>query len=174
VNPIWLEAGPYTLRPPQSPDVAWIYDACQDAEIQRWTRVPSPYTAADAVSFYEMSRAWWADDLAYPFLISVTETGELLGACGAHYRGDDRTTIEIGYWVAKEGRGRGVATTALTRLVRWCRESLGVERVWAEVLVGNEASQRVLDRVGFTPLSSAATCEQRGEHRPALRYERQL
>jgi RimJ/RimL family protein N-acetyltransferase len=44
------------LRPPRLGDAGQIYAACQDAEIQRWTTVPSPYSRADAEMFRHRAR----------------------------------------------------------------------------------------------------------------------
>ena len=152
-----LEAGPYTLRPPEPPDVSWIYDACQDPDIQRWTRVPRPYAAADAVSFLNSATKGWADGTHYPFLIAATETGELLGACGVH-AAEGTGPREIGFWLAVDGRGRGVLTHALPGLLKWCRRTIGLEEVIAFVLEGNEASERLLRRVGFELITRDAMC----------------
>ena len=43
-----IAAGAITLRPWEPADVSFVYDACQDPEIQRWTNLPSPFTASDA------------------------------------------------------------------------------------------------------------------------------
>ena len=51
--------------------------------------------------------------------------------------------------VAPDARGRGVATR-VARLLAEHAFSLGVERVAAYVNVGNVASERVLQRAGFT------------------------
>jgi len=43
-----LRDGPTALRPWRDSDLAALVEACQDPEIPRWTRVPSPYGPADA------------------------------------------------------------------------------------------------------------------------------
>ena len=57
--------------------------------------------------------------------------------------------MEIGYCVLPHARGRGVGTT-IARLLAEHAFSLGIERVAAYVNVGNIASERVLERAGFT------------------------
>lgn len=58
-------------------------------------------------------------------------------------------TGHIGYWVAREARGRGVCTAALARLCRFAFEELGLERLELMTDPENEASQRVAEKVGF-------------------------
>ena len=55
---------------------------------------------------------------------------------------------EIGYWVAKEFRGRGFATFAVKSLV----ELYGYPSYQARVYKDNYASQRVLDKCQFSSI----------------------
>ncbi|MGK5678835.1 GNAT family N-acetyltransferase [Actinoplanes sp. URMC 104] len=55
----------------------------------------------------------------------------------------------LGYWVAADANGRGVATAAVGRVVRLAFDDLGLHRVEAGTLVHNRASQRVLQANGF-------------------------
>ena len=40
-----------TLLAVEPTDAEWIFEACQDAAIQRWTRVPRPYLRSHADEF---------------------------------------------------------------------------------------------------------------------------
>ena len=55
----------------------------------------------------------------------------------------------IGYWLAKPYWGRGLMTAAAHRFVQYAFERLEVVRLTAEVFSWNEASARVLEKVGF-------------------------
>jgi [ribosomal protein S5]-alanine N-acetyltransferase len=57
--------------------------------------------------------------------------------------------IDLGYYLGSAYWGRGYATELARGLVGWAFETLGIHRVEAEVVPGNEASARVLGRVGF-------------------------
>ncbi|WP_445337975.1 GNAT family N-acetyltransferase [Clavibacter sp. CFBP 8614] len=56
----------------------------------------------------------------------------------------------MGYWLAADRTGRGIATSAVEGAVALAFAGLGLHRVQAETLVHNAASQRVLARAGFT------------------------
>jgi ribosomal-protein-alanine N-acetyltransferase len=64
-------------------------------------------------------------------------------------------SCSVGYWVASAANGRGVATAAVTDIVRVAFEELGLHRVQAETLLHNVASQRVLERNGFVRFGMA-------------------
>jgi len=138
------------LRPPESGDAGPIAAAVQDPDIPRFTMVPSPYTTADAAAFIERSGASWHSGDAAPFVIADAATGTLLGSIGLHDLGLDDRPAHVGYWVAAEARGRGVATRALRLVARWALEDLALARVEVYVYVENERSQRVASRAGFT------------------------
>jgi len=64
-------------------------------------------------------------------------------------------SASVGYWVTQARNGRGVATRALRDIVRVAFADLGLHRIQGETLIGNVASQRVLAKVGFTPVGMA-------------------
>jgi ribosomal-protein-alanine N-acetyltransferase len=61
----------------------------------------------------------------------------------------------LGYWVAADTVGRGVATTAVRQVVDDCFTNHGLHRLEAGTLVDNLASQKVLERTGFTLIGRA-------------------
>jgi RimJ/RimL family protein N-acetyltransferase len=129
------------LRPFTLDDVPAIVAACQDPEIPRWTSVPSPYAEPDAI-------AWLESTNEEKFAVVDSKSGELLGSIGFLARGDGKA--EVGYWVKREARGRGVATRALELLARWmfvADEELG--RLQLQADVENRSSQRVAEKAGF-------------------------
>ncbi len=143
-----IPAGPFTLRPWEAADLPWMQHACQDPEIHRWTHVPRPYGAADALAFLAYARHARAAGTAYPFAIVDTDSGALLGSIDVRDLDGERPG-RIGYWVAWDARGGGVASTALTALVGWCTGRLGLGEVWLVAAETNQASRRVAERAGF-------------------------
>ncbi len=135
-----LRDGELTLRPFTLDDVPAITHACQDPEIQRWIPViPRPYTDEDARSFVT------AEDLGHQF--AIVEAGELIGSIGM--RVNQFATGHIGYWCAKEARGRGLTPRALRLVARFGLEELGLGRLELITDPDNLASQRVAEKVGF-------------------------
>ena len=46
--PSRIEADDLTLRAPTEDDLPAIVEACQDPELPRWTRIPTPYRIEEA------------------------------------------------------------------------------------------------------------------------------
>jgi RimJ/RimL family protein N-acetyltransferase len=128
------------LRTPTEDDVSAITAACQDPDIPRWTRVPSPYTEQNA-------RDWLVSEGEDRFLIVARETGELLGSVAL--RPDDDGVAEIGYWVKREARGRSVASRAVRLLSEWGLRERGLARISLITEPENVASQRVAEKAGY-------------------------
>ncbi|WP_131739516.1 GNAT family N-acetyltransferase [Actinomadura roseirufa] len=61
----------------------------------------------------------------------------------------------VGYWVARAHAGRGVATEAVRQVLDVAFGDLCLHRVEAFTRVDNRASQRVLERNGFTAVGTA-------------------
>src|SRR5262245_7566046 len=77
------------------------------------------------------------------------QSGEVVGGATLHHLDEERKIVEIGYFVLPHARRRGIAST-VARLLAEHAFSLGIERVAAYVNVGNTASERVVERAGFT------------------------
>jgi RimJ/RimL family protein N-acetyltransferase len=56
---------------------------------------------------------------------------------------------EIGYWIAKPWRGRGIMTEAVIAICDHGFRHLGLARITAGIFTGNNGSARVLEKAGF-------------------------
>ncbi|MEV6779228.1 GNAT family N-acetyltransferase [Streptomyces syringium] len=154
MEPINLTTERLVLRPFSPADRDAVHAACQDPEIPRYTSVPSPYTVEDARTFIEETAPdGWRDDSMYTFGLFTREDGRLAGSMClvrlAQLRTPERQA-ELGYWTAKEQRGRGYTTEAAREVIRWAFEELGVERLEWYAEAGNEGSRGVALKTGFT------------------------
>ena len=134
------------LRAWRMEDAPAVAEACRDTEIARWLAfVPQPYTLDDARRYIQ--ECIDAADDRRPFAITDAESGAVIGSI------DMRITRlgagHIGYWMAANARGRGLATAALRTLSRWAIEELGLGRVELATDPENLASQRVAEKAGF-------------------------
>ena len=67
--------------------------------------------------------------------------------------------VEVSYWIGRAFWGRGVATAALARFLRFVRE----RPIFARVAVSNHASLRVLEKCNFTIQADAASLARSSE-----------
>jgi RimJ/RimL family protein N-acetyltransferase len=86
--------------------------------------------------------------LLAPYVIEDTNARRILGGANLRLYDPMRDTVELGYWLFVDARGRGVATRCVRALVD-DSHSRGIARVEAHVRLGNVPSERVLERTGF-------------------------
>ncbi|KAI0122449.1 acyl-CoA N-acyltransferase [Daldinia grandis] len=81
-----------------------------------------------------------------------TPEGTFAGGIGLTPHQDiEYRTWEIGYWVGKEFWGKGIATSALKGFSAWAfKQFPELIRIEAGVFIGNIASEKVLERAGYT------------------------
>lgn len=161
---VTLTDGWLLLRLPDERDVEAITAACQDPTLARWVPVPQPYERHHAEEVVaDRPERWSAADGEMTFAVLEAaggDSGRLLGMVGLHAR--DPGMREIGYWTAPWARGQGVMTAAARLVCRFGFEVLGLARIewWAGV--GNDASWRVVEKLGFV---REGTCRARLAHR---------
>ena len=88
------------------------------------------------------------------FHLLVGEDGTVLGRFNLVDLEDG--TAELGYRVAQQVAGRGVATATVRELCRLAAERYGLRMLRAATTCDNVASQKVLQRAGFVPVGPLA------------------
>lgn len=126
------------------------------AIIVAWRSDPANYrnfsdarsiTMGEHLSWFE---GYLKDLNRYDFM--VLEGGDPIGTCSLVSITSDG--CEVGYMIGdRTRRGQGYATEALCRVVELAFDELGVERVDACVLPGNDASLKVACKAGFVVAS---------------------
>jgi RimJ/RimL family protein N-acetyltransferase len=86
---------------------------------------------------------------AWELAIADARDDSFLGAVMFHSVHWRHRRAEVGFWVTREERGRGVGTAAIRLVLRWAFEDLGLERMEMTALPENEAVPRLADRLGF-------------------------
>jgi RimJ/RimL family protein N-acetyltransferase len=136
-----------TLRPWRTSDVPALLAACQDPEIARWAGMPQPFRASDADAFVQGALEMWRDGTGAAFAIVETATDRLVGAVTRF--GPDGHQATFGCWVVPQARGRGIGTRVLRHIAEWTFATTAVLRLHAFIIVGNEVSERMVERAGF-------------------------
>lgn len=145
-----ISDGEIRLRVRADSDEPAMIAALQDPEIPRWTRVPENYDERDAAEWTVERRRQQEAGEGLHLVIADADSDEFLGAIGAH--DIDRTDgrCNIGYYLAREARGQGVMTRAVTMLSRWAFDNLPVDRIEITIHPENAPSRSVAERAGYT------------------------
>lgn len=81
--------------------------------------------------------------------VELRETRELIGDVAFGVRGDDPSRAEVGFTFAQVHQGRGYATEAMTRLLRYLFETLNLAHLAAITDSENRPAAALLNRLGF-------------------------
>ena len=76
--------------------------------------------------------------------------GRMIGTCGFTNICEEHRCAEIGYVLSPAFRGRGLMTEAAKRVIAFGFETLGLERIEARHIVGNEKSASLMRRCGMS------------------------
>jgi RimJ/RimL family protein N-acetyltransferase len=168
-----LTDGVVRLRVWEAADAPAVLAACQDPDVQQFTRIPVPYHREHADAFIALSRQEWLEGVSAPFAVTDVTGRRLWGACGLHHV--DRVTgaAEVGYWVVPAARGRGVARAALVLITGWGLGPAGLRRIYAKVEERNTASVAVAVGAGYRQVAGRVEyVELKGSTRAYREFER--
>ena len=68
---------------------------------------------------------------------------------------DEPDVYETGYWVARKYAGQGMATEAANAAIRYAFSHLGAKAISIGFFDGNDASRRIVEKLGFQKLRVA-------------------
>lgn len=156
-----LETERLLLRPFQAEDADIVQGYVSLWEVARMTtRVPHPYPEGAAAAWIAGHQRQRESGEEHTFCVTLMGGAPLIsgnagkerdsgpiGAAGL--RRLDKGNLEIGYWIAPDYWGRGLATEAARALVVYGFEKLGAEALNSGHFVDNPASGRVLEKAGF-------------------------
>jgi RimJ/RimL family protein N-acetyltransferase len=146
--PIAVKGDGLHLREWRSADLADLVELLDDPDIARWTPMPSPFDL-DAGEAY-LARALQMRTTGQRIQLAITvDGGTPLGEVLLFGVDAGLGEAELGYLVGAAYRRRGLATGALTLLVRYARTTLKLHRLLLRIDSANQASCAVARRCGF-------------------------
>ena len=110
--------------------------------------IPHPYPDDGAEKWIGTHAVKYADGRLASFAITERDSGALAGAIGLHLE-PAHGRAELGYWIAKPYWGRGYATEAAQAMIAFGFGSLGLNKIHAAVFIKNQASDRVIRKIGM-------------------------
>lgn len=136
------------LRAPHEEDIDALAHLANNANVATMvSRMPHPYTIADAADFVRRTKLGEIGKCVYA--ITKADNGAFLGCCGVEPTGDPNT-VEIGYWLGEPYWNQGYTTEAAHALVDMVfRTRENVAQIDARCRVMNVASRRGVQKCGF-------------------------
>ncbi len=155
-----IEGERITLRRITKQDAPDMFAYCHDPEVSRhllWSPHPSmEYTCRyiDAVLKQYKAHSF------FDFAVVCKEDGRMIGTCGFTRVDMPNKTVELGYVLAAPYWHRGIATEAVSLILRFAFHTLGFHRAEARYMVENDRSRAVMENNGmqFEGVARHAVC----------------
>ena len=150
---ILLKGERVLLRTLTREDSRDIQVAANDPEIAKYTPVPYPFSLEDEVRLIDRSRN--QINRGRDFFLGIEFTNVIVGMMGLLQvnHSEQKAKAEVGYWIGKDYRGRGLARESLGLILNFGFYSEGLERIWGRVTDGNIPSMKLLESCGFTQIA---------------------
>ena len=145
-----LHAARIALRPMHSIDAEDMYDYAKREEVTEfllWSPHPSVSYTRDYLRYVE---GRYALGDFYDWAIIDQESRRMIGTCGFTKINTDHDSGEIGYVLHPDFWGKGYAVEAARCVMDFGFEILGLHRIEARFMKGNERSLRVMEKLGMS------------------------
>ncbi|WP_267640760.1 GNAT family N-acetyltransferase [Haloarchaeobius amylolyticus] len=143
VDTTFLRGDRLALRSVEPSDLDFLRHHQNDPAMRGSLTRSFPQTIADAESFLDSVTV--RENLAFVAIHAGERVGFVALFDVEHVPGRAR----LGYWVVPEHQGEGYATEMVDLVVEYAFDELRLHKVTADTLAANEASQRVLEKLGF-------------------------
>lgn len=107
--------------------------------------IPYPYTEEFAIFRMNFINQAFLNKERYIFVINLNEdnNNEVIGEIGIHLD-KENNKAEIGYWVCEDYWGKGIATEAVSLILKFGFEDLKLNKIIATHYLDNPSSEKVL------------------------------
>jgi RimJ/RimL family protein N-acetyltransferase len=141
------------LRPFKRRDLDSVVEAIDSSidELEPWLPWANRnYGRAEANQFLRESAGAWTDGRAFDFAIRQRAEPDIhIGNISVWPTSRRERSGEIGYWIRSSVTGQGIATEAAARITEVGFAELELHRITLRIAVGNRASERVAEKLGF-------------------------
>ena len=83
-------------------------------------------------------------------LYTIWFKGDFAGIIGFHNTDRVNEKCEMGYWLISDMKGKGIITQSCNTLIRLAFEKMGINRITIRSAIGNQASEKIAKRIGFS------------------------
>jgi len=143
-----LESKRLLLLPWESADWATFKPIAIDPVVMRYIGDGKPWPEEKIREFVERQRRHYQELDYCLWKLILKRDGRLVGFCGLQPL-DDLPGVEVGWWLAQDQWGQGLATEAASVAVGDGFDRIGLPRIVAVALKENRASIHVMEKLGM-------------------------
>nr|WP_285842547.1 GNAT family protein [Ureibacillus chungkukjangi] len=138
------------LRKITESDASSIYEYLSDSEVMKYYGLEPFGSENEALEEIAWYNSILEEKTGIRWGITLKNEDKVIGSCGflntvsSHYRTD------IGFELSKDFWGQGIASEAMNEIIRYAFEHTTIQRIQALIEPLNQASQRMVEKAGFT------------------------
>ncbi|SDJ40292.1 Protein N-acetyltransferase, RimJ/RimL family [Halovenus aranensis] len=141
-GPVFLDGEGVTLRPLERDDLSFVQTYYNHPDVRQPLGRTEPKTAGDLEDDFE---GYMQESVN----LLICADDEPVGAVALFDWDETAGRVEIGYWVVPDEQGNGYGSDAVSQALTYAFEERRCHKVVAGVFATNEASQGLLETLGF-------------------------
>ena len=139
-----------TLRAMRHSDAADMFEYASRDDVTEFLLWSSHESTAYTEEYLKYVESRYAVGDFYDWAVIYNENGKMIGTCGFASIDTVNNVGELGYVLNPAYHGLGIAAEAASEVMRFGFEELGMHRIEATFMSGNDASRRVMEKLGMT------------------------
>lgn len=135
------------LREITEKDASQIVTWRKNPEVYQFFRSPHELTYAEHMKWY--NQIYSADDTQIHFIAEEKIAKKDIGVFSVRRCQDEKDCVEVNYLLDKDAQGKGYSQEAVLGMIEFAKQKWSVVRVIAEIHEDNQASRKMIERLGF-------------------------
>lgn len=144
-----LETERLRLRPMRVCDAEDMHDYARRQEVTRYLLWEPHRTLDYTRSYLEYLAGRYRTGTCYEWAVISKTEDKMIGTCGFASVDCNHNSAELGYVLHPDYHGRGLMPEAARRVMRFGFQVMGLHRIEARYMVGNDPSLAVMKKLGM-------------------------
>ncbi len=151
-----IKSGRLTLRDLVLDDWKLFYDLMQEPETRRYMGdYLKAETEDEAKKWVTQTMAFNNETPRHSYNLAIEFNDEAIGWIGiGEAQSEEKKDLDFGYALKKTFWGNGFMTEALQSVIKYCFDSLPIQRITGECESSNIASQKVMQKSGMNRIKT--------------------
>ncbi len=139
-------------------DIPFLFKGLSDPEVMPYNGVYFK-TLEETYAQLEWYEKNWNEETGINWKIVEASTGENAGVVSIYYFKPEHRKAELGYWLLDRFWKKGIASEVIPAIIEYWRTERNLHRLEAFVEEENEASIRLMEKLGFVHEGTMRDCE---------------
>lgn len=138
------------LRKMSISDTKELFKIWSDSEVTKHMNIESFTQIEQVQEMIQLFDKLSENSEAIRYSIIELESNKIIGTCGFNYVDINNSKVEIGYDLNKSFWAQGYAKEAITYLIQYAFNDLGINRIEAKIEPENTNSIKLIEKLNFT------------------------